>query len=174
MYLLIHGTVEVLSGGAVGGGRVCLLEDGAYFGELALIGNVQRSSTVVTLTPAEICSLSSASLAAVLDDFPDVEPLLRERAMKRIAAMGTGAASHSKSTLGETSEVDKHSLMHSLAPLLGATGSGSNTSGGAGQAAEQQRQQAQPPLSRSVFARNRRRSLVSVVEQGEAAAATPA
>ena len=172
MFFIIHGTVEVLDG--VKGNRVCLLEDGAYFGELALIANVQRSSTVLTLTPAEICSFSGASLAAVLDDFPDVEPVLKERAAKRLATMSgkggsggmsTASAGGAKSTLGDMSpatELELRSTVRGLAPLL-ASGGG----GGGGKPAlvsSSPAVEATPTrmhLASSVFSSNRRRSLVA-------------
>jgi hypothetical protein len=170
IYFVIHGTVEVLDG--VKGNRVCLLEDGAYFGELALIANVQRSSTVLTLTPAEICSFSGASLAAVLDDFPDVEPVLKERAVQRLAAMNTtgsggGQTAASAGTMGDTmspaAELELRSTVRGLAPLLASGGGGGGGKPvalvGSSPAVE-----AAPPrlhLASSVFSSNRRRSLVA-------------
>ena len=117
MFFIVHGTVEVLDG--VKNTRMSLLEDGAYFGELALIANVLRSSTVQTLTPAEICSLSGAALAAVLDDFPDVEPLLRDRAAKRITTMTAHRAAPGGGGVQSVfSPTDQHSTLRGLAPLL--------------------------------------------------------
>ena len=169
MFFIIHGTVEVLDAGK--GNRVCLLEDGAYFGELALIANVQRSSTVRTLTPAEICSFSGSSLAAVLDDFPDVEPVLKERAARRLAAMAgkagggeqAAASPGAQSTLGElspASELELRSTVRGLAPLLAGAGGG----GGKQPPVSSPVVEAAPPrlhLASSVFSNTRRRSLVA-------------
>jgi hypothetical protein len=80
---------------------------------------VLRSSTVQTLTPAEICSLSGAALAAVLDDFPDVEPLLRDRAAKRITTMTAHRAAPGGGGVQSVfSPTDQHSTLRGLAPLL--------------------------------------------------------
>jgi hypothetical protein len=97
MYFLVHGTVEVSN---AAGRRLTLLEDGAYFGELALLANVQRSASVTTLTVCDICVFTSADLAAVLDDFPDAEPRMRARALRRMAQLQRESEAVEASTKG--------------------------------------------------------------------------
>jgi len=169
MYFVIHGTVEVLD---PQGQRVSLLEDGAYFGELALLANVQRSSTVQTLTPCEICSFASAALAAVLDDFPDAEPLLRARAMQRLAALQPGGrgegevGGNEEAEEGAEGEVDRRCALRGLAPLLALSASKS-----ARQAVGASEGEACAPRGgSSVFRGGRRRSLLASAVESEAQA----
>ena len=123
MYFLVHGTVEVSN---AAGRRLTLLEDGAYFGELALLANVQRSASVTTLTVCDICVFTSANLAAVLDDFPDAEPRMRARALRRMAqlqreseaAEAGGAGVRRRSVAAATADLDHDSTLLGLAPLL--------------------------------------------------------
>jgi len=150
MYFLVHGTVEVSN---ASGRRLTLLEDGAYFGELALLANVQRSASVTTLTVCDICVFTSADLAAVLDDFPDAEPRMRARALRRMAQLqreseaveagGTGV--RRRSVAAATADLDHDSTLMGLAPLLSgelsARRHGQNGSAAAAPAAPQ------PPLS---------------------------
>lgn len=62
MYFLSQGTVEVTD---KNDHRAALLENGAFFGELALVANIRRSATVRTLTVCDISVLSHLDLAEV-------------------------------------------------------------------------------------------------------------
>lgn len=62
MYFLSQGTVEVMD---KNDHRAALLENGAFFGELALVANIRRSATVRTLTVCDISVLSHLDLAEV-------------------------------------------------------------------------------------------------------------
>jgi CRP-like cAMP-binding protein len=140
MYFLVHGTVEVCN---AAGRRLTLLEDGAYFGELALLANVQRSASVTTLTVCDICIFTSADLAAVLDDFPDAEPRMRARALRRMAQLqreseaveAGGVGARRRSVAAATADLDHDSTLMGLAPLLSGELSprrrGQNGGGGA-------------------------------------------
>jgi CRP-like cAMP-binding protein len=156
MYFLIHGTVEVRN---AAGRRLTLLEDGAYFGELALLANVQRSASVTTLTVCDICMFTSADLAAVLDDFPDAEPRMRARALHRLAQMqreneaasaapasAAAADAYAKPSAGDggasgggggeeedgDADFDADSTLLGLAPLLAGSLSARLRAGGGG------------------------------------------
>lgn len=67
-YLIAHGQVSVVKKGADGKQKtVGVLEDGDYFGEIALIKNIPRSATIRTLTPCVMLSLHRDIFQNLLD-----------------------------------------------------------------------------------------------------------
>lgn len=82
MYFIVHGTCAVGddSGGQdqshraakIDGGVVSVLHAGSFFGELALLTDIRRSSTVLAITVCDINILTRASLVEVLSEFPEV------------------------------------------------------------------------------------------------------
>lgn len=55
-----------------GGGTVSTLPAGSFFGELALITDIRRTSTVRAVTICDIAILTRRDLVEVLAEFPEV------------------------------------------------------------------------------------------------------
>jgi ATP-binding cassette subfamily B protein len=55
------------------------MEDGDYFGEMALLLNQPRSATVRAVTPTLLLSLSSEQFFDMLDKFPECRPAIDRR-----------------------------------------------------------------------------------------------
>jgi len=79
-YILVRGKVEVLRDKK----RLAVLEDGDYFGEMALLSNQPRNATVKTLTDSVCLSLPRDLFERLLS----TEPELRESIRKAAAARG--------------------------------------------------------------------------------------
>ncbi|MBI3965910.1 MAG: cyclic nucleotide-binding domain-containing protein [Chloroflexi bacterium] len=83
MFVLVNGTVEVsksltlrLSDGDFGSGEKTLLRlsanDGAFFGEMAMLESSERSATVSALTECEMLELSKDDFAALCSNEPEL------------------------------------------------------------------------------------------------------
>lgn len=73
-YLIARGTVEVLKGQPGGApARVAQLEDGDYFGEIALSTDAPRGATIRTLTPCRLLSLDRAAFLELMERAPEFE-----------------------------------------------------------------------------------------------------
>ncbi|KAG7199317.1 hypothetical protein KM043_018167 [Ampulex compressa] len=70
LYFVASGTVAVYTSS---GKEVCHLEDGAYFGEIALVmENEHRTATIIAVETCEIYVLSRADFRRVLAPYPDL------------------------------------------------------------------------------------------------------
>ncbi len=79
-FLIARGKVEVLNQDATAGGkRVAVLDDGDYFGEIALLQRLPRTATVRTLTPTLLLSLRDTHFQALLKRQPKLETKFRPR-----------------------------------------------------------------------------------------------
>ena len=82
-YLIARGQVAVEKDSPDGTPKtVCVLDDGDYFGEIALIKNIPRSATIRTLTPCVMLSLHRDIFQNLLDRASD----LREKLELAIAS----------------------------------------------------------------------------------------
>jgi ATP-binding cassette subfamily B protein len=86
-YVIVRGTVDVERAEAPGepARRVAQLEDGDYFGEVALLERRPRNATVRTVTPTVCLSLSHGKFMEFLDRFPDVRQEMNRGAALRSA-----------------------------------------------------------------------------------------
>ena len=135
---------------------------------------------VVERARAGAARVMEAALAAVLDDFPDVEPMLRDKAAKRITTMTAHRAAPGGGGVQSVfSPTDQHSTLRGLAPLLADLAAASADTahaspkdapasavdaGSQGSTPRQTTEVGRPTvqLSSSLFKGARRRSLVSV------------
>lgn len=82
-YIIAHGRVEVLKQDITGFKKsVAVLDDGDYFGEIALIENVPRTAEIHTRVPCIFLSLQSNQFNDLLNAVPE----LKEDFEKTVAA----------------------------------------------------------------------------------------
>jgi ATP-binding cassette subfamily B protein len=60
-------------------------EDGDYFGEIALLGDVPRTATVETLLPSLFLTLDHAHFAHMLDAYPDLRQAVEHTSATRLS-----------------------------------------------------------------------------------------
>ena len=84
MYILVQGKMKVTSGGS----EVGTLEDGAIFGELAVLGAVsKRSATVVCVTACRVKVAYQAVVARALVKYPEDAAQLKKFALERLESI---------------------------------------------------------------------------------------
>jgi ATP-binding cassette subfamily B protein len=85
-YLIAHGQVAVLKKSPDGTAKtVGVLEDGDYFGEIALIKNTPRNATIRTLTPCVMLSLHRDIFQNLLDRAANLREKMEETIIARIS-----------------------------------------------------------------------------------------
>ncbi len=83
-YMIARGRVQVTKAQPDGSQRrVAVLENGDYFGEIALLENRPRSATVSTLLPCTFLVLHRARLVELMQRVPDLGPSLTSEAERR-------------------------------------------------------------------------------------------
>ena len=76
-YLIVRGSVEVLRDDGAGAVRsIATLQDGDYFGELALLRNQPRMASVRTLVPSVLLTLQREQFRHLLERAPEVRARL--------------------------------------------------------------------------------------------------
>lgn len=80
MYFVIKGTLHVI---AKDGEVIATLNDGDFFGEIALFTNQVRSATIQAVTYCDLYVLDREVFHILLESFPDVGAKIREVAMRR-------------------------------------------------------------------------------------------
>jgi voltage-gated potassium channel len=86
MYLIASGRVQVES--AVG---KVVLEEGEFFGEMALLSREPRSATVTTIRPTDLLVLDADDFLRLVDRLPDIGAKVRAVAKDRRPAPATSA-----------------------------------------------------------------------------------
>ncbi|MCG6868464.1 MAG: Crp/Fnr family transcriptional regulator [Gammaproteobacteria bacterium] len=85
MYVILEGRVKVFVSDEKGKEAILNLQGpGELFGELALIDDVPRSASVVTLTPARLAFVSRAEFMSCLSESPDIAMKLLRGMTRRI------------------------------------------------------------------------------------------
>jgi glucose-6-phosphate 1-dehydrogenase len=79
MYFICRGQVEVLDEEK----RVAVLNEGDFFGELALLMSIPRTATIRAMTICDLFVLDKADFNRVLKDYPEFAGSLREVVKKR-------------------------------------------------------------------------------------------
>ncbi|WP_240418108.1 ABC transporter transmembrane domain-containing protein [Paenibacillus periandrae] len=81
-YLIVRGKVKIIITSESGDRhKVAVLEDGDYFGEIALMKHIPRIASVVTTTPCLLLSLSYDHFHPLMTNFPSIRETL-EAALK--------------------------------------------------------------------------------------------
>jgi len=92
LYIIVRGTVEVARSDPESGRerRIATLQDGDYFGEIALIGNTPRTASVRTLTDCLCLSLPRGQFLDLLDRLPDLKTEIVQEAELRARGLAAG------------------------------------------------------------------------------------
>ena len=64
--------------------RIAILQDGDYFGEIALLKDVPRTATVKTLTTSIFLTLERSQFSSLLEDAPHLRESLTETYATRL------------------------------------------------------------------------------------------
>ena len=83
-FILIDGTASV----SQGGGKVRDLGAGEWVGEIALVANVPRTATVVTLSPVRALVLTRGGFSQLIEDSPSIAAKVLEGLGERVAPEG--------------------------------------------------------------------------------------
>ncbi len=85
-YLIVRGRLAVFKAGAGGVERqVAVLEDGDYFGEIALLENVPRTATIRTVLPVVLLTLRRERFQQLLAQVPELRESLQTTIRQRQA-----------------------------------------------------------------------------------------
>lgn len=83
-YIIVRGKVEVIRDEAAGGTRrVAILQDGDYFGEIALLQNTARTASVRALVPCLCLALDRGHFLDLIDRVPDLYNQMMSMAQAR-------------------------------------------------------------------------------------------
>ncbi|MDB5851476.1 MAG: hypothetical protein JWP29_5228 [Rhodoferax sp.] len=88
LYLVLHGTAEVVVENAAGRTTVAHLHDGEFFGEMGLLTGEPRSATVRAVTDVECYRLDKEGFGQVLAARPELADEISTLLVQRRAAMG--------------------------------------------------------------------------------------
>lgn len=95
LYIIARGHVDVLvrsdSGTHDGLRRINGLDEGNYFGEMALLAGAPRNATVRATVQTELITLSQHAFIALLDRHPELRPIIERNLAQRRAGLGMGA-----------------------------------------------------------------------------------
>ncbi len=79
-YIIVRGRVAVEKGGV----RVAVLEDGDYFGEIALLRDIPRTADIVALAPTVLLSLRREELLELTAAYPSIREALERTLEERM------------------------------------------------------------------------------------------
>jgi voltage-gated potassium channel len=81
MYFIASGEVEVVLPHSI-----VVLQEGDFFGEVAILGRIKRTATVIARRPSELLVLDAADVVKFMDQNPRVAGVLREKMAERVIA----------------------------------------------------------------------------------------
>jgi voltage-gated potassium channel len=87
MYFIASGEVEVVLPHSV-----VRLQEGDFFGEVAVLGRIRRTATVIARRHSELLVLDAADVVKFMDQNPRVATALREKMAERVLAQDTAPA----------------------------------------------------------------------------------
>jgi len=94
LYVIVRGRVGVSRRGPGGAElHVSVLEDGDFFGEIALLEEVRRTATVRALTPSLLLVLDRGDFQELLAEAPGLRKVFEGAAQARLAALCDASAS---------------------------------------------------------------------------------
>jgi voltage-gated potassium channel len=87
MYFIASGEVEVVLPHTI-----VRLQEGDFFGEVAVLGRIRRTATVIARRHSELLVLDAADVVKFMDQNPRVATALREKMAERVMAQDTAPA----------------------------------------------------------------------------------
>jgi CRP-like cAMP-binding protein len=81
MYFIVSGEVEVDPESGAPKGR---LNEGDFFGEIALIADRPRTATITTLAPCKLLVLPKNDFESFMNEHPDLKDAVRDAAKRRL------------------------------------------------------------------------------------------
>ena len=82
-HVIVRGVVEVCVDGSEGGVVIAHLEDGDFFGEMALLDDAPRNATVTAVIPTTTLSLDRDQFGLLMADAPEMARAVREASEAR-------------------------------------------------------------------------------------------
>jgi ATP-binding cassette subfamily B protein len=84
-YIIVRGRAEVFKTGPSGSEtRMAVLEDGDYFGEIALVRNVPRTASVRTLSDCIFLSLTGEQFIRMMEQSPKMREEIEHAMLERV------------------------------------------------------------------------------------------
>lgn len=83
-YIISDGQVETVADTGAGLRRLSLLNEGEYFGEIALLADVPRTATVRAVVPSRVLGLGRAEFLALVQAQPRIGETLRQAMQRRL------------------------------------------------------------------------------------------
>ena len=102
LYVVASGQVEVVVHDGARDRRVNTLNEGDFFGEMALLADEPRVATVRTTMPTQLYSLARADFLSLLDHDPDARQAIAERIAARQRALAQARAATRIAPLAST------------------------------------------------------------------------
>lgn len=83
LYVLVRGRVEVIRASASGERRIAVLDDGDFFGEMALLSGAPRGASVRALSFCTCLSLDRADFLDLIERFPELRADIHADSQRR-------------------------------------------------------------------------------------------
>ena len=83
MYILKRGQVQVLRDNTI----LATLQDGQFFGEMALVSDEPRNATIKTVTDIEVLTLNKEDFKNLLETNPSIASIVSYEVVKRVNAI---------------------------------------------------------------------------------------
>ncbi|RKN78953.1 ABC transporter transmembrane domain-containing protein [Paenibacillus ginsengarvi] len=80
LYIIVRGTVAITRGGE----KVATLQDGDYFGEIALLRNIPRTATVTAVEPTTVLSLRRSGFTELTNQYPQLRETVESTLLSRL------------------------------------------------------------------------------------------
>ncbi|MBN2530824.1 MAG: cyclic nucleotide-binding domain-containing protein [Deltaproteobacteria bacterium] len=109
-FIIVSGSVEIFKGGE----SIATLEEGAFFGEMAMLFPGPRQATVVTTEPCELFEVSNSQLEELMHRYPRVGQRLLEFAEERLL----NNLLKTSPLFAPFCDADRQSLMEKFEPYL--------------------------------------------------------
>lgn len=84
MYIIEEGEVEILKGIGPNQRRLALLEEGDFFGEMALLEGLDRSAAARAVTDCRLLPIDASTFGQMLRDFPEIAVRMMRKLSQRL------------------------------------------------------------------------------------------
>ncbi|MDX1632939.1 MAG: cyclic nucleotide-binding domain-containing protein [Thermoanaerobaculia bacterium] len=84
MYIIEEGEVEIVKGIGPNERRLALLEEGDFFGEMALLEDLDRSAAARAITDCRLLPIDASTFDQMLRDFPEIAVRMMRKLSQRL------------------------------------------------------------------------------------------